>query len=770
MAANNTNQLVTTYDNSQWQRPHVINYADDPLLPAFVVSVQRGAGSKDATGAATSTTERHIFTLTQHVIKTGASFSHSYVTRWPKDFPEDSEYQHRKSPRLIPNTYIDPQADAVILASDDDSQMEGVIDAYSQHSQIGRILTAFVESTNSTPGAEKGHPLLVVRRDGFIQTAGIFGEMQKAWGWYLRRELKGHKIDAAVERVNALSFNKVGGHVHWFNHGGISFSEFQRVILDPYREVVTKREALQAAQDALEAKQQENRGEITGDVGEWYTSEFARRVKRLAQTKSGRHGALFNFAVWIASINMTEWAPDLHLGLPTEVLQATRDNDYFAEYAHSKQEVERTWNDGLKSSRVKVLRKPVALCEVKEDDLPAWAQAATVTAPQADPDDDLDLFLMAAYATRRNGLVSDNQAQKKTAVSNWQPPTSKPTRTAVDADTLAKELWGTDAIDFAPGTGEFPKRTAHTCNSQDNSHGSIITIRMNETLASPMITPKWRETEKRPACNACYHERVVRHSKQILFELNRVGRLVHFTLQNETEYKQFVTRSRKRKERDTSTEAAYRASPQDEKTYVIVYEFELNPLGTAVPGDKGELYQLVKQWLHTPENKRVSSSLGWGGTYQGDKGDGRVKYAEQQGVEVQPAVQLWTSSTVAGVAAALDVKLAFMQKEFKVSIDAMSAWNMLESAKIELRERKTNQMGFEAFMMFLADNDPNFAALEEDVTHKGQVTNYPMYAMRDMPPEEAHILPYEEVEPAPQYAPIGDLSLGISIGGLHYAT
>jgi hypothetical protein len=254
-----------------------------------------------------------------------------------------------------------------------------------------------------------------------------------------------------------------------------------------------------------------------------------------------------------------------------------------------------------------------------------------------------------------------------------------------------------------PGSGQWPKKPVHTCATSGDT-ATVITIRENQTMAAPMNTPEWRSDERRPGCQACYYDRVKRQAEQVLFEINRLGELRYTELQDALQHLRFAANARQRRARH-GIDAAYRAYPQEDGRVFVIAQVELLPAGQVVPTDRTRLFYLLHGWAQTPEDKRISSSGGWGGPWQGTRGDGRVSYAKQKGEEVGPAVQLWTSTHIIGVAKALDVEMSPHDKKFTVTRSATDVYEALTAAGVQMHERKTNRSGLDAFLeTFVTDN------------------------------------------------------------------
>lgn len=258
-----------------------------------------------------------------------------------------------------------------------------------------------------------------------------------------------------------------------------------------------------------------------------------------------------------------------------------------------------------------------------------------------------------------------------------------------------------------PGSGQWPQIPAH--KGHDNETGTVITIRGDETSAAAMITPNWRETEKHPACPACQYKRTQRVAKQVLWELGRHGALWLMELPDEAEYIRFRDRARQRRHRHDEP-AVYLALPTGGGRYAVIHNQE-HEGGADIPHDRTELFWLLfDAAVSTPEKKLISSSVGWGGPWQGTRGDGRVKLAKQEGKDPRPVLQLWTEARLAAVAKALGEELKPRQKKIRVRMNAERAYLALAGAGLTLYEKDTNRAALEAVLEHMG----------VDVTHLAQ--------------------------------------------------
>lgn len=339
--------------------------------------------------------------------------------------------------------------------------------------------------------------------------------------------------------------------------------------------------------------------------------------------------------------------------------------------------------------------------------------------------------LAMEYAAGRN--VATGAAENEETYT--RPPEGE-TAAGDVGGRLARELLGEDAAlawpDVTPGAGEWPKYPQHTCGAKTEM-GTFITFRPREVEAIPTYTPKWHD------CPACYHARIKRYASQILWELSRLhedGRgLVVCDLDSKEALNRFAGRVRKQRERK-GIEGGYCAYPQEDGRFFVVAHSDIANLeGEAMPYNKPDIYRLVYRWAKTPEGRRVSPSEGWGGPFQGSKGDGRKVFARKQGEDPEPNKQLWTKSGIGEVAAALGRELRPRAKSLRVQIDPLEAYQKLTTAGIELHERKTNRTGLNAILDLVGVDVEDSA----NVTHKGDDLDLreEISLMRDIAPQTA---------------------------------
>ena len=309
-----------------------------------------------------------------------------------------------------------------------------------------------------------------------------------------------------------------------------------------------------------------------------------------------------------------------------------------------------------------------------------------------------------------------------------------PRRTDALPDDLAAELWARipRAIDAAgAGTGDWPAEPMHTCAAKEET-GTALVLRPDELSAARMFNPTWH------TCPACYHKRVKRIGQQVQKTIAAAGPL-SWRMLDADEYKRWAatvrqhrkrmtegilkdygdqwvgdlladgltiadaTRTAKERAQEQAAQAVqFRAHPQDDGRYFVMSTHGL--AGDEVPTEKRDLYDLLAQYVRTPEGRRASASHGFGGDYRRLKGDGRGA-----------GIRLWTDARLEHVAAAVGSKVKTGSNALRVKIDQLEAFTRLTAAGIALRARKGEA--------------PALTQLTDAVTNKGysdQIQDYPL--------------------------------------------
>jgi len=242
---------------------------------------------------------------------------------------------------------------------------------------------------------------------------------------------------------------------------------------------------------------------------------------------------------------------------------------------------------------------------------------------------------------------------------------------ADNPNALYKEFFGQPAVMVPeitePDTGVWPTREKHTCKEGDS--GWIITLRASSPASLNHYTGR-----NYLRCDGCFYTKVKRHSAQILEEAaNYFEGLGSMWLESQDAFKQWTNKVRQRRKRKDIT-AAYRAYPQDDGRYFVIHDEPGNP----IPTDKTALFDLIWGVARTPAGKSVSSSQGWGGRFQGNKGDGRAK---QHNGKPEPIKQIWSTGSISKVAEIINVELD-TKKKSDINLDPREIIRRLDDAEI----------------------------------------------------------------------------------------
>jgi len=202
-------------------------YATDGKL--IMNTIRGDLGHKQATKG----DEKRTYAIEQHnaktwakMIKDGATTCPPYAPRWPEK-DGDTAWLHKQrnvsTPRLQENFMF-----ARFIEKEDDSQTPDPVGFWINDEFFSKYGYAFIESSNSTPDAQKGHPFIVFDRD--ITDRELYEEMLRAWVHYY-----GSRADGAITSSNELSFHKGGGGTNHIVGNICPLAVFDDVILKPYR-------------------------------------------------------------------------------------------------------------------------------------------------------------------------------------------------------------------------------------------------------------------------------------------------------------------------------------------------------------------------------------------------------------------------------------------------------------------------------------------------------------------------------------------------------
>ena len=262
-----------------------------------------------------------------------------------------------------------------------------------------------------------------------------------------------------------------------------------------------------------------------------------------------------------------------------------------------------------------------------------------------------------------------------------------------------------------PGRGEWPKEPGHTCQGKEEG-GAVITIRAQETAISSIIVPSWRDSETRPGCRGCQHKRTKREARKVLFELGK--RPLWGLYYDPADFNRFAARTRQRR-RAQSIAGAYAAYPLTDGRFYVIHDQESEG-GQPISDDRTEVFNLLKPVVNdTPDDKRISTSGGWGGNWQGTKGDGRARQAKREGREIEPAFQVWSTEGVDRIVETLGGKVKQSTRSYTIKITAKEAFRQLAAAGVPISARGSNEQS-------LADFIKRFPDLDIAIGENGQLT------------------------------------------------
>lgn len=249
-------------------------------------------------------------------------------------------------------------------------------------------------------------------------------------------------------------------------------------------------------------------------------------------------------------------------------------------------------------------------------------------------------------------------------------------------------------VELGAGVGSWPDAPPHTCDARQ-ACGTVLTIRARRTLAARIFNPTHR------TCEGCLYERALRIARQVLLEITIHGALFWNVLTS-YEFKKWADKARQYRRRK-GIRVHYRALPQgDGRVFLMATAGTL--AGVAVSTDRAELHELLMFYCNTPEGANISASHGFGGDWQGMRGDGRtasedreeakargrrlMEYRDEKRAAGKGAIQRWTDAPLEEVAAAIGAQVKHGRDGFTAQISRGDLLTRLDAAGVKLREKR----------------------------------------------------------------------------------
>lgn len=205
--------------------------------------------------------------------------------------------------------------------------------------------------------------------------------------------------------------------------------------------------------------------------------------------------------------------------------------------------------------------------------------------------------------------------------------------------------------------------------------------------------------------------------------------------------------------------------PQEDGAVIVFHDCHQDAGDAAeLPSDAAELRRFIFPLLRTPEGAKVATSAGFGGCYQGARGDGRRRQAQREGATVEVVGQFVTSGAggLARAARVLDIELS-KRLRGRRQLDHEDAVLRLLEAGFQLAPRHVHQSGLMPLLAAFVLAEPP----EEDegelsrITHNeeeepivrytGQTAQQDALLVDFWPPGDR----LKTAEPAPIYLPGG---------------
>lgn len=195
-----------------------------------------------------------------------------------------------------------------------------------------------------------------------------------------------------------------------------------------------------------------------------------------------------------------------------------------------------------------------------------------------------------------------------------------------------------------------------------------------------------------------------RYSQQLTWEQTEGGKTLWLLDLSDEDWTRQTAAWRQKKKR-TGQDVAWQAyRTEDGRVMVIQDAIAADPL----TADPQEVYSLVHRLLsQVPADKKVRTSAGFGGPYEGSRGDGRARHDKRQGKDGQWELigQYVTEGPgLRKAAALLDVKLSDKLRG-NVQLDHEDALLTLLEAGYTLTPRKSHAAALSVFDVILSQED-----------------------------------------------------------------
>lgn len=289
-------------------------------------------------------TETHTAqTLIADVIKLGWPYTMYHQKRSPQETGADK--RGVKTPKHTEN-FVSMQ----VVTFDDDSGEGNVIEFWLNDEFFSRYGWAVVESASSKPDEQKCHPTFIF--DVPVTNVVSYKECLQAFCTAYPR------LDWLINADRTI-YNGEGATVHVIGNV-CPFSDFERVILTPYRQAEAEKRAI------IEAKQKQKRDEwekqkaegktVSANLKEaWLDGWLDWVFDKVTNTRSGgnpsRNGAIYWAGRTIAGAQRTTWTQPysaLFSNAEGRIVAAATTNGYLEDYANGQErEILRIFERGV---------------------------------------------------------------------------------------------------------------------------------------------------------------------------------------------------------------------------------------------------------------------------------------------------------------------------------------------------------------------------------------------------------------------------------------
>lgn len=303
-------------------------------------------------------------------------------------------------------------------------------------------------------------------------------------------------------------------------------------------------------------------------------------------------------------------------------------------------------------------------------------------------------------------------------------------RQAEEASARGRALFGDDArLAVASGT-MVPLDDDRPIVPRKDVQVFITALKTRETATA---TEEWvavfRMATARKSDATQLGKDAWRLAKQITEELEAGSEFYRLELAGEEEWRRLRDAWRQRRARGAD-DVRWQVYRQDGDAIVVIHD-DARRGGVALPAEFDQLKAITRDLLADMPGdgeRRVRTSPGFGGNYQGSRGDGRARAASGEGVTWRTRGQFVTEGGLLRAAETLGTEIDARGRG-QAQMAHEDALILLMESGFTLKPRKAHTGALSAFDFILASQQECETAAEDEMSHLASITGSPIYTL-----------------------------------------